>query len=101
MVRNPHRTRGDGPVRPVLWILILLCLQFAASRAARAEDPPAQELLQMMEMLQEWEMIQNLELIKQMESAGRIEHTSASEPVEMPPPQIQIEDGQKWNGNLR
>ena len=55
----------------------------------------------MMEMLQEWEMIQNLELIKQMESAGRIENTSARGPVETPAPQIQIEDGHRWNGNLR
>ena len=85
----------------MLWILILLCLQFVAMRTASSEDPPEQELLQMMEMLQEWEMIQNLELMKQMESAGRIENTSARGPVETPAPQIQIEDGHRWNGNLR
>ncbi len=46
-------------------------------------------------------MIQNLELIKQMESAGQIENTSAREAVQTPAPEIPIEDGQKWNGNLR
>ncbi len=55
----------------------------------------------MMDFLQEREMIQNLELMKQMESVGRIENPSARETVQTPAPQIQIEDGQKWYGNLR
>ncbi len=88
-------------MRPMLWIPILLCLQFSTLHAASSEAPPEQELLQMMEFLQEWEMIQNLELMKQIESVGRIENTSTREAVQTPAPQIQIEDGQKWNGNLR
>ncbi len=88
-------------MRPMLWIPILLCLQFSTLHAASSEAPPEQELLQMMEFLQEWEMIQNLELMKQMESVGWIEDTSAGEAVQTPAPEIPIEDGQKWNGNLR
>ncbi len=79
----------------------MLCLQFSTLQAASSEAPPEQELLQMMEFLQEWEMIQNLELMKQMESVGRIDNTSAREAVQTPAPEIPIEDGQKWNGNLR
>ncbi len=90
-----------GPVRPMLWIPIMLCLQFSTLHAASSEAPPELEMLQMMEFLQEWEMIQNLELMKQMESAGQIENTSAREAVHTPAPEIPIEDGQKWNGNLR
>lgn len=88
-------------MRPMLWIPILLCLQFSTLHGASSEAPPERELLQMMEFLQEWEMIQNLELMKQMESVGRIENTSAREAVQTPAPEIPIEDGQKWNGNLR
>ena len=88
-------------MRPLLWIPILLCLQFSTLYGASSEAPPERELLQMMEFLQEWEMIQNLELMKQMESAGQIENTSAREAVHTPAPEIPIEDGQKWNGNLR
>ena len=88
-------------MRPMLWIPILLCLQFSTLHGASSEAPPEQELLQMMEFLQEWEMIQNLELIKQMESAGQIKNTSSTEAVQTPALVIPIEDGQKWNGNLR
>ena len=88
-------------MRPMLWIPILLCLQFSTLHAAPSEAPPERELLQMMEFLEEWEMIQNLELMKQMESVGRIENPSAREAVQTPAHEIPIEDGQKWNGNLR
>ncbi len=88
-------------MRPMLWIPILLCLQFSTLHAASSEAPPEQELLQMMDFLQEWEMIQNLELMKQMESVSRIENTSAREAVQAPVSEIPIEDGQKWHGNLR
>ncbi len=88
-------------MRPMLWIPILLCLQFSTLHAASSEAPPERELLQMMDFLQEWEMIQNLELMKQMESAGQIENTSAREAVQTSAPEIPIEERQKWNGNLR
>jgi hypothetical protein len=85
----------------MLWIPILLCLHFSTLHGASSEAPPERELLQMMEFFQEWEMIQNLELMQQMESVGRIENTWAREAVQTPAPEIPIEDGQKWNGNLR
>ncbi len=88
-------------MRPMLWIAILLCLQFSTLHAASSEAPPERELLQMMDFLQEWEIIQNLEMMNQMESVGRIENTSARETVQTPAPQIQIEDSQRWSGNLR
>ena len=75
--------------------------EYSTLHRASSEAPPEREMLQMMDFLQEWEMIQNLELMKQMEPVGRIENPSAREAVQTPAPQIQIEDGQKWYGNLR
>lgn len=75
--------------------------EFSTLHRASSEAPPERELLQMMDFQQEWEMIQNLDLMKQMESAGQIENTSAREAVQTPAPEKPIEDGQKWNGNLR
>ncbi|NIO11452.1 MAG: hypothetical protein GTO40_26900 [Deltaproteobacteria bacterium] len=88
-------------MRLLLWIIMVVCLQAAASRSAISEEPPERELLQMIELLQDWEMIRNLELIKDLDSTAQVENTPARERAEVPATDMRIEDGLRWTGNLQ